>query len=120
MRAAGVVYTTVLNPFDFRKNLDDLLSGFLLALGDRPDATLVVKLVVCPQLAARSLNAIIRSYLHLGLRHRCKLVFVTEYLSDAQMVELARASTYYVNTSHAEGACLPLQDFLAAGREEGS
>src|SRR5262249_41541279 len=33
-----------------------------------------------------------------------------------QMVELARGSTYYVNATRAEGACLPLQDFLAAGR----
>ena len=41
---------------------------------------------------------------------------MTDYLSDAQMCELARGSTYYLNTSHAEGACLPLQDFLAAGR----
>lgn len=116
LELSGIVYTTILNPFDFRKNLDDLLSAFLLALGDRADATLVVKLVVCPQLAARSLNALIRAYLHLGINHRCKVAFVTEYLSDAQMLELTRGSTYYLNTSHAEGACLPLQDFLAAGR----
>jgi glycosyltransferase involved in cell wall biosynthesis len=116
LELSGVVYTTVLNPYDFRKNLDDLLSAFLLALGDQADATLVVKLVVCPRLAARSLNAIIRHYQHLGIQHRCKVVFVTNYLSDAQMVDLARGSTFYLNASHAEGACLPLQDFLAAGR----
>jgi len=39
-----------------------------------------------------------------------------DYLSDDQMVELARASTYYVTATRAEGACLPLRDFLAAGR----
>jgi glycosyltransferase involved in cell wall biosynthesis len=116
LELSGVVYTTVLNPYDFRKNLDDILSAFLLALGDREDATLVLKFVVCPRLAARSLNAIIRHYQHLGIAHRCKVVFVTAYLSDAQMVDLARGSTYYLNASHAEGACLPLQDFLAAGR----
>ena len=32
------------------------------------------------------------------------------------MAELARGTTYYLNSSRAEGACLPLQDFLAAGR----
>jgi hypothetical protein len=32
------------------------------------------------------------------------------------MLELARGTTYYLNSSRAEGACLPLQDFLAAGR----
>jgi len=43
-------------------------------------------------------------------------VFLNTYLPDALMVELARGSTYYLNTSHAEGSCLPLQNFLAAGR----
>jgi hypothetical protein len=32
------------------------------------------------------------------------------------MLDLARATTYYVNATRAEGACLPLQEMLAAGR----
>jgi glycosyltransferase involved in cell wall biosynthesis len=44
------------------------------------------------------------------------VVVITDYLSDSQMNDLYRASTYYLNTSHAEGACLPLQEALAAGR----
>src|SRR5262249_9245527 len=44
------------------------------------------------------------------------LAFVADYLSEAEMVKLAAASTYYVNPSRAEGSCLPLQNFLAAGR----
>jgi glycosyltransferase involved in cell wall biosynthesis len=32
------------------------------------------------------------------------------------MAELMRVTTFYVNTSKAEGACLPLQQSLAAGR----
>src|SRR5207245_2750453 len=86
------------------------------ALGDCEDATLVVKLVVCPRLAPAALNGILGHYQEMGLRHRCKLAFVTEYLTDPQMVELARGSTFYINTARAEGACLPLQSHLAAGR----
>jgi hypothetical protein len=55
-------------------------------------------------------------YHRLGIPHRCKLAFLTGYLSEAQMVELARGSTFYVNSARAEGSCLPLQSFLAAGR----
>jgi glycosyltransferase involved in cell wall biosynthesis len=113
---SGVVYTTVFNPNDPRKNWHDLLSAFLLALGDRADATLVLKLVVSPALLLKALNLVYAHYRRLGVRHRCKLALVPDYLSDEQMRELARGSTYYLNTSHAEGACLPLQDFLAAGR----
>ncbi len=113
---SGVVYTTILNPFDARKNWRDLLSGYLLALRDREDATLVVKLVVSAEWEAAALAEMFAFYRGCALSHRCKLVFVTAYLSEAQLIELTRASTYYVNTSRAEGSCLPLQNFLAAGR----
>jgi glycosyltransferase involved in cell wall biosynthesis len=43
-------------------------------------------------------------------------VLLYDYLTDAQMVELMRGTTYYVTATHAEGACLPLQEALAAGR----
>jgi glycosyltransferase involved in cell wall biosynthesis len=116
LELSGVVYTTILNPFDFRKNIEDLLNAYLFALRHREDATLVIKLVVCPELATAALNGLIRMYQHIGADHRCKIVFVTAYLTDAQMVDLARATTYYVSATRAEGANLPLQDFLAAGR----
>jgi glycosyltransferase involved in cell wall biosynthesis len=116
LELSGIVYTTVLNPFDQRKNWPDLLTAYLMALQDCDDATLVMKLAVPPARAASGANKILGFYRRLGLAHRCKLMLVSDYLSDAQMLELVRGSTYYLNTSRAEGACLPLQDFLAAAR----
>jgi glycosyltransferase involved in cell wall biosynthesis len=112
----GVVYLSYVNPFDPRKNWQDVLSAYLRALGDRADATLVIKVVVCPELATRGLGGMIGHYKALGLRHRCKLAFVADYLEEPQLVELTRAATYYVNAARAEGANLPLRDALAAGR----
>lgn len=116
LELSGVVYTALLNPFDSRKNWQDLLSGYLLALKDRADATLVVKLVVSADWEAAALAEMFAFYRATGLQHRCKLAFVTAYLSEEQLIELTRASTYYLNTSRAEGSCLPLQNFMAAGR----
>jgi hypothetical protein len=116
LELSGVVYSTILNPFDARKNWQDLLSSFLVALKDREDATLVVKLVVSAEWEAAALAEMFAFYRSTGLRHRCKLVFVTAYLTEEQLQELARASTFYLNTSRAEGSCLPLQNYLAAGR----
>lgn len=116
LELSGVVYTAILNPFDARKNWQDLLSGYLLALKDCENATLVVKLVVSGDWEAAALAEMFAFYRDTGLSHRCKLVFVTAYLSEEQLVELTRGSTYYVNTSRAEGSCLPLQNFMAAGR----
>jgi glycosyltransferase involved in cell wall biosynthesis len=108
-----VVYTSVFNPIDGRKNWEDLLTGFMLTLRDCPDATLVLKLA---SKAQEPLQKIIGRIRFLGVPHRCKVVVISEYLSDEQMRQLTEASTYYVTTTRAEGICLPLMDYLAAGR----
>jgi glycosyltransferase involved in cell wall biosynthesis len=110
---SGVVYTSIFNPGDGRKNWEDLLSGFLKALGDCPDATLVFKLITKnPQWLER----VAGYYRCLDRRHRCRVVFLTDYLSEQQMLDLCQASTYYITTTRAEGNCLPVMNYLAAGR----
>ena len=113
---SGLVYTTVFNFSDRRKNAQDLLTAFLLAFRDRSDVTLVLKLATSPAREFFELRELRQLYQGLGLRHRCRVAVVTEFLSDEQMGDLFRATTYYVNASRAEGACLPLQQALAAGR----
>jgi hypothetical protein len=113
LELSGVVYTSIFNPADGRKNWEDLLGGFLTALGDCCDATLVLKLIARdPTWSER-----IADYYHrLDRRHRCRVAFITDYLSDQQMLELCRATTYYLSTTRAEGNCLPVMNYLAAGR----
>jgi glycosyltransferase involved in cell wall biosynthesis len=113
---SGLVYTSIFNLGDPRKNPRDLLSAFLVAFRDRADATLVLKLAASPTTELHELRRIEALYRSLGLEHRCRVVVLVDYLSEADLDQLYRATTYYVNTSHAEGACLPLQRALACGR----
>jgi glycosyltransferase involved in cell wall biosynthesis len=108
-----VVYTSIFNPGDGRKNWEDLLSGFLAALGECADATLVLKLITRNPVA---LERVAGYYRKLDRRHRCRVVFLTDYLSDEQMHALVRGSAYYITTTRAEGNCLPVMNYLAAGR----
>jgi glycosyltransferase involved in cell wall biosynthesis len=110
---SGVVYTSIFSPGDTRKNWQDLLSGFVSALGDREDATLVVKLAAADSVW---IDRILHYYRTVGLTHRCKIVFIADYLSAEQMLALVEASAYYLTTTRAEGCCLPLLNYLAAGR----
>lgn len=116
LELGGLVYTTFFSLGDARKNYKDLLSAFLLAFRDRPDVTLVIKLVTNSVREHHELSILRQDYLRLGVRHRCRIVVITDYLTDLQMSELMRVTAFYVNTSHAEGACLPLQQALAGGR----
>jgi glycosyltransferase involved in cell wall biosynthesis len=112
----GLTYLTVFNLGDRRKNHLDLISSFLLAFRDRRDVTLVIKLVTNAWREHYETNVLRYEYRKLGITHACRLVVVTEFLSESQMDELFRVATYYVNASHAEGACLPLMRALAGGR----
>ncbi len=112
----GIVYTSIVNPFDERKNWADLLTGFVHAFADRPDALLVVKLVLPAKLMATGFNRVLKFYRGMGFSHKCRIAFLPNYLTQEQMFDLTRGTTFYVNTARAEGSCLPLQDHLAAGR----
>ena len=116
LKISGLVYTSVFNLSDRRKNIEDLLSGFLLAFQDRPEVTLVLKLATNPSREFHEVQLFRNIHATLGIRHRCRVVVITDYLSDEEMIHLARSTTYYLNASRAEGACLPLQEALAAGR----
>jgi hypothetical protein len=110
---SGVVYTSIFSTGDTRENWQDLLTGFVSAFHDREDATLVVELAACER--AR-VEQILDFYRGVGLSHRCKIVFITDFSATDQTFALARASTYYLTATRAEGNCLPLLNYLAAGR----
>lgn len=112
----GLVYLTIFNLGDLRKNYLDILTAYLVALKDRDDATLVIKLVTNKVREHHEAGILRSRYQSIGLKHRCRVVVITEFLPEAQMDELFRVATYYVNASRAEGACLPLMRALAGGR----
>ena len=108
----GVVYTAVLNPIDGRKNWRDLVRAFCLALADHDDATLVLRLVGRTDLAHAQIGAELR----LLRPFRCRVVATDGFLTDAQYLRLAHASTFAVNASRGEGQCLPLMEYMSAGK----
>ena len=109
----GVVYTTIFNPRDGRKNWRDLLRGFCVALRDRADATLVLKIVGSGVTAIRVHVA--GELGRLGPM-RCRVVLLDAFLDDATYRSLAEGSTYAVNASHGEGQCLPLMEYMSLGK----
>jgi glycosyltransferase involved in cell wall biosynthesis len=108
----GVIYTAVFNPNDGRKNWMDLLWGFCWAFRQEEDATLVMKLVYHDYDAIRP--AIINEIEKLG-PFKCRVVAIHGFLDDAEYEKLILATSYIVNTSHGEGQCLPLMEFMSSG-----
>tara|TARA_R110000796_G_scaffold241303_1_gene362655 strand:+ start:8249 stop:9694 length:1446 start_codon:yes stop_codon:yes gene_type:complete len=113
LSVSGVVYTTVLNPADGRKNWVDLVTAFCWAFKDTEDATLILKMT---HHSLEHYRVVLMTLLSRLAPFRCRVLVLHGFLEDGQYHDLIKASTYYVNASSCEGLCLPLMEFLASGR----
>jgi len=109
----GVIYTSVFCPMDGRKNWFDMVCGFCLALKDKPDATLVLKLTHHD--CELAILAMLGDLAKLP-QFQCRVILIDGYLSDDAYMNLTVVSSYTVNTSHGEGQCLPLMEYMSAGK----
>jgi glycosyltransferase involved in cell wall biosynthesis len=109
----GVVYTAVFNPGDSRKNWMDMAKGFIWAFRDTASVTLVLKLIHQDFSEAREM---IWSEMQKLSPFQCRVIALHGLLNPEQYETLIRGTTYVVNTSHGEGQCLPLMEFMSAGK----
>jgi len=110
---SGVVFTSLFNPYDGRKNWVDMLTAFCAAFKDAADATLVFKL------GHHEYQSVLNDMLMCMARmpkFKCRVVLLQGFLDKAEFDSLIRASAFVVNASHGEGQCLPLMEFLSCGK----
>ncbi|MDP3847596.1 MAG: glycosyltransferase [Pseudomonas sp.] len=110
---SGVVYTTVLNPADGRKNWVDLVTAFCWAFKNTEDVTLIVKMT---HHDLEHYRVVLMTLLSRLAPFRCRVLVLHGFLEDEQYQALIAASSYYVNASSGEGLCLPLMEFLSSGK----
>ncbi|MFW0753485.1 glycosyltransferase [Pseudomonas sp. H11T01] len=109
----GVVYVSVFNPVDGRKNWHQLITAFCWAMRDVEDATLVLKMT------QNDLSLYYVQMLTLLSQlspFSCRVVVMHGFLDDEQYARLYGAASFYVNASRCEGLCLPLMEFMACGK----
>lgn len=108
----GIVYTTVVNPDDGRKNWVDTFSAFAETFRDTPDVTLLIKLVHHD--AGRALD-LVTDMIYRPAPYRCRVVVVFGYLDEDSYRSMILGSAFVVNSARGEGQCLPLMQFMSAG-----
>ncbi len=109
----GVVYSSVFNPEDGRKNWPDMIGAFCRVFRDTPDATLVLKLTHHDGTWGM---ALMLRHLFRLMPFAARVVLIHGYLPDADYARLVAVTTFTVNTSHGEGQCLPLMEAMSAGK----
>jgi glycosyltransferase involved in cell wall biosynthesis len=110
---SGIIYTSLFNPLDGRKNWLDMLSAFCWAMKDNEDATLIFKLTT--DMLSASLPSMMDTIEKLRPLS-CRVLFINGFLEQDSYDQLVHATHYIVNTAHGEGQCLPLMEFMSAGK----
>jgi len=110
---SGVIYSSVFNPVDGRKNWTDMVAGFVWAFRMVSDATLILKVA-----HRRILEAVLPILADLGKLgpFKCRVIIIHGLIASEEYARLVEATSYTVNTSCGEGQCLPLMEFMSAGR----
>ena len=109
----GVVYTSIFDPYDNRKNFFDMLGAFCWAFRDTPDATLIVKL---SHHDLRYPINVLMSDLYKHTPFQCRVIVLGGFLNDTDYTKLMMATTFALNTSRGEGQCLPLMEYMSYGK----
>jgi len=113
VRYSGVVYLSVFNPHDLRKNWDDLVKAFCYAFKSEGNATLVLKLTHTD--CSQFFKQLARDLERMG-GFSCRVIAVQAYLESQSYFDLIKNSHYVVNSSIGEGQCLPLMEGMSAGK----
>jgi len=112
------LFLTILNPHDKRKNMQEMIFGFINALQQRPNAVLIIKLVLAEQMVplAKVLDVVLRHYFDGEVTIACdRIVVISGYLADEELATLYRLADFYLCASVAEGQNLPLIEAMSYG-----
>lgn len=108
----GVVFATIFNPSDGRKNWGEMVTAFVAAFKDVEDATLILKLnETDSHVTFASLAFLLRKFPDF----RCRIIGFNGYLEEADYDAFLDGIDYVVNASSGEGQCLPLMELMSMG-----
>jgi glycosyltransferase involved in cell wall biosynthesis len=117
-RRMPTVFLSILNPEDFRKNLDAMLRGFHHLRQVHANAVLIVKVLTASSRfsLAQAAGGVVRNKLAPGTVLRDDgIAIINAYLTDEHMTLLYSLADFYLCTSLAEGQNLPLLEAMAHG-----
>ena len=90
-----------------------MVACFCRSFAAEPGATLLLKLTHHD--GTQGLALILRLLWRLA-PFACRVVLIHGFLDDEAYHEMVRVTSYVVNSAHGEGQCLPLMEFMSAGK----
>lgn len=110
---SGIVYTSVFNPVDGRKNWMQIVSAFCYTFREEEGATLILKMT---QKSLTTYLGRLHNLLQLLAPYKCRVIALHGFLDDDDYQRLVSMTSYYVGASGGEGLCLPMMEYMSAGK----
>jgi glycosyltransferase involved in cell wall biosynthesis len=112
---APIVFLSILNPFDKRKQIVRLIECFISAWEKNKEIVLVIKLVIDNvHTTLGNIQEILQK--HYSYEGVCKnVVFISQNLSEPEMVSLYKSARFYLTAASTEGLNLPLIEAMSFG-----
>ena len=113
---ADVLFVSVLNPWDMRKNLHNFLTAFRDANGGgKKRITLLVKLII-DNIGTHTKDILAILATRFDLEWDClNIYFIGEPLSLGEMADLYHLADFYISPASTEGLNLPLIEAMSCG-----
>lgn len=113
LKPINKIYLTIINPWDKRKNIEDIVTSFANFSSKYKHALLIIKLVIDNQgTTLFNVNEILAKKFKIKSPN---IIFISQSLTDTQMKALIQSVDYYYCISKAEGQNLPLIEAMSAG-----
>lgn len=112
------IYITVLNPHDFRKNIESIIRGFAVFSRKNENSFLIIKLIIDninDTIDNIQDNIIKNRFTDGSMLYSKNILLISKKLSLLELDELYRTADYYICLSHGEGQNLPLLEAMGQG-----
>ena len=111
----GTIFLQILNPFDFRKDLDTTLRAFAIHAEKKPLDILVLKLTCRPKNGEVYSSVFTKVLNKISVLKSKNIFFTTDYIFEKDFKIFLSCFDFYFSPTRAEGQNLPLQEAMSCG-----
>jgi glycosyltransferase involved in cell wall biosynthesis len=116
LRLSGLIYSSIIDYSDATIDDHALISAAIHAFRDRPDITMLFRIVTTPEREASDLGRLVAACEAPRIAYRCRMVVITGQPTSETLRAIGRATSYHVETSRSRGSAGGLIEALASGR----
>lgn len=112
------IFIMVVNPGDFRKNMEKVIRGFCAFSENKEDVILLIKLAIDnkkTRLDNVQQDTILPKFKDTISVSSDKVIFISDNLSEGEMCNLYKFADFYISLSFGEGQNLPLLESMGFG-----